>query len=101
MNGSFPTADGLLIVSGFEAFDEGSGVVDRTQFYEFFDASNQLSAKRVLPMRFALIDRAGFAELANAAGFTMVALYGDYDHGEYLEGSSPYMVWVLEKSMRL
>ena len=100
-NGSFPTADGLLIVSGFETFDEGSGVVDRTQFYEFFDASNQLSAKRVLPMRFALIDRAGFAGLANAAGFTMVALYGDYDRGEYLEGSSPYMVWVLEKSKRL
>jgi hypothetical protein len=81
--------------------DEGSGVVDRTQFYEFFDASNKLSAKRVLPMRFALIDRAGFAELADGAGFVVVTLYGDYDRGEYLEGSSPYMIWVLEKPRRI
>jgi len=98
LNGSFPTAEGRLIISGFETFNEGSGVVDRTQFYEFFDASNELSAKRVLPMRFALIDRAGFAELAEGAGFVVVTLYGDYDRGEYLEGSSPYMIWVLEKS---
>jgi ubiquinone/menaquinone biosynthesis C-methylase UbiE len=97
LNGSFPTADGgLLVVSGFETLDEDSGVVDRVQLYEFFDASNKLRAKRVLPMRFALIDRAGFAELADAAGFVPVALYGDYERGEYLEGS-PYMIWVLEK----
>lgn len=100
LNGSFPTSDGLLIISGFETLDEGSGVVNRIQLYEFFDTSNHLSAKRVLPMRFALIDRAGFTELADAAGFTPVALYGDYDRGEYLDDSSPYMIWVLEKSRR-
>jgi SAM-dependent methyltransferase len=100
LNGTFPTADGLLIISGFETLDVGSSVVSRIQLYEFFDASNDLSVKRVLPMRFALIDRAGFAELADAAGFTPVALYGDYDRGEYLESSSPYMIWVLEKSKR-
>jgi hypothetical protein len=51
-------------------------------------------------MRFALIDRGGFAELADAVGFMPVALYGDYDRGEYLEGTSPYMIWVLEKAKR-
>jgi SAM-dependent methyltransferase len=96
LNGSFPAGDDLLVVSGFETLDEDSGVVDRVQLYEFFDASNNLRAKRVLPMRFALIDRAGFAELADAAGFVPVALYGDYERGEYLEGS-PHMIWVLEK----
>jgi hypothetical protein len=78
--------------------DESSGVVDRLQFYEFFDASNELLAKRVLPMRFALIDRSGFAEAARGAGLVPVALYGDYDRGEYLEESSPFMVWILEKA---
>jgi SAM-dependent methyltransferase len=98
LNGSFPTADGgLLVVSGFETLDEGSGVVDRVQLYEFFDASSNLRAKRVLPMRFALIHRSGFAELVNAAGFVPVALYGTYNRGEYLEDSSPFMIWVLEK----
>jgi SAM-dependent methyltransferase len=97
LNGSFPTADGgLLVISGFETLDESSSVVDRLQFYEFFDASNELRAKRALPMRFALIDRSGFAELAIAAGFIPVALYGDYGRSEYLEESSPFMVWILE-----
>jgi SAM-dependent methyltransferase len=101
LNGSFPTANGgLLVVSGFETLDEGSGVVDRLQLYEFFDASKELCAKRVLPMRFALIDRSGFAELAEVAGFVPVALYGDYQRGEYVEDSSPFMVWVLEKAKR-
>ncbi len=101
LNGSFPLAEGgLLVVSGFETLDEGSGVVDRLQLYEFFDASNELCAKRALPMRFALIDRSGFAELADATGFVPVALYGDYGRGEYLEESSPFMVWILEKVTR-
>ena len=101
LNGSFPTADGgLLVVSGFETLDEGSSVVDRVQLYEFFDASSNLRAKRVLPMRFALIDRSGFAELVNATGFVPVALYGTYNRGEYLEDSSPFMIWVLEKVRR-
>jgi hypothetical protein len=68
------------------------------QLYEFFDASNNLRAKRVLPMRFALIDRSGFVELADTAGFVPVALYGSYDRGEYLEESSPFMIWILEKA---
>jgi SAM-dependent methyltransferase len=99
LNGSFPTAEGgLLVVSGFETLDESSGMVDRLQFYEFFDASNELRAKRALLMRFALIDRISFTELANAVGFVPVALYGDYGRSEYLEESSPFMVWILEKA---
>jgi hypothetical protein len=95
----FWTADGgLLVVSGFETLDENSSVVDRLQFYEFYDASNELLAKRALPMRFALIDRSGFAEAAQGAGLVRVALYGDYGRGEYLEESSPFMVWILEKA---
>jgi SAM-dependent methyltransferase len=101
LNGSFPTAEGgLLVVSGFETLDESSGVVDRLQYYEFFDASNELLTKRALPMRFALIDRSGFVELAEAVGFVPVALYGDYERSEYLEESSPFMVWILEKAKK-
>ena len=51
-------------------------------------------------MRFALITRSEFAELANAAGLVPVALYGDYRRGEYLEDSSPFMIWILEKVRR-
>jgi hypothetical protein len=44
--------------------------------------------------------RDGFAELLYAEGLVPVALYGDYDRGEYLEDTSSYMIWVLEKAMR-
>jgi len=98
-NSSSPTADGgRLVISGFETLDDSSGVVDRLQFYEFYDASNELLAKRVLPMRFALIDRRGFVELADSAGFVPVALYGDYGRKQYSEESSPFMVWIMEKA---
>ena len=101
INGSFPTAEGgLLVVSGFETLDEDSSVVGRIQLYEFFDASNNLRTKRVLPMRFSLITRSEFAEQANAAGLVPVALYGDYHRGEFLEDSSPFMIWILEKVRR-
>ena len=102
LNDSLPTEDGgLLVVSGFESLEEGSGVVDRIQLFEFFDASNNLRAKRVLPMRFALVGRPEFAALADAAGFVPVALYGNYNRNKYLEDSSPFMIWVLEKARRL
>ena len=73
-------------------------MVDRLQIYEFFDTSNELVGKRALPMRFALIDRSAFAEAAKGVGLVPVALYGDYGRGEYLEESSPFMVWILEKA---
>lgn len=98
LNGTFPTADGLFVVCGFETHDEHTGVVDRVQFYEFFNASGELRAKRALPMRFALIGRARFEELADAADFEVAALYGDYGHGDYREESSPYAIWVLKRA---
>lgn len=98
LNGAFPTADGLFVVCGFETHDERTGVVDRVQFYEFFNASGELRAKRVLPMRFALIGRARFEELADAADFEVEALYGDYYRGDYREQSSPYAIWVLKRA---
>lgn len=99
LNGTFPTGEGgLLMVSGFESLEESSGVVERVQLHEFFDASGALVAKRMLPMRFALLGRSEFAELADSAGFVPVALYGTYERDEYLEHSSPFMIWILEKA---
>ncbi len=95
LGGTFPVEDGTVVVSGFETLDGRTGIVDRTQFYESFDASGNLRAKRLLPMRFALISREQFAELVETTGFELEALHGDYDHSEYREETSPHMVWVL------
>ena len=97
LSGTFATEDGLFVVSGFETYDERTGIVDRVQSYESFDASGNLRAKRVLPMQFALISKTQFEGLAQATGFEAVALYGGYDRRDYQEGSSPYAIWILER----
>jgi SAM-dependent methyltransferase len=100
LGGTFAIEDSQVVLSGFETHDERTGVVDRVQFYEYFDASGELRDKRVLRMRFALIGRAQFEVLAQEAGFQVVALYGDYDRSDYREGSSPYAIWLLERRSR-
>jgi SAM-dependent methyltransferase len=97
-NGAFPTENGTVVVSGFETCNEHTGIVDRSQFYEFFDASGTLRAKRLLPMQFILIGREQFKELATATGFGVAALYGDYERDDYREGISPYMIWILQRT---
>lgn len=98
-NGAFPADGGTLVVSGFETRDERTGIIERMQFYEFFDASNNLRSKRLLRMKFALIGEERFEELARKTGFRPVAVYGDYEYGDYRAGSSPYMVWIVEKRL--
>lgn len=95
MDDVFPVGDGTVVVSGFETLDERTGVVDRMHLYDLFDATGVFRVRRLLPMRFALINRERFRELAAATGFEVAAIYGDYSRGEYREEDSPYTVWVL------
>jgi len=48
-------------------------------------------------MKFELIAKDDFAEMANAVGFRIIELYGNYDRSIFVEDSSPVMIWVLEK----
>lgn len=99
LNGTFPTEGGRLVISGYETLETGSGVVDRLQFYEFFDASGELRTKRLLPMRFALLGEEEVRNLATSAGFRPVALYGDYERSGFDPRSSPFAIWVLQKGV--
>jgi len=93
--GRFPTPDGTLVVSGFE--QGGDPVVTRLQYFESFDAGGHLRHKRLLPMEFAFVERDEFASMAEASGFRVVELYGDYDRTPFEPEHSPVMIWVLEK----
>jgi len=92
--GRFPTPDGTLVVSGFE--QGGDPVVTRLQYFELFDADGCLRHKRLLPMEFAFVERDDFASMAEASGFRVVELYGDYDRAPFDPEQSPVMIWVLE-----
>ena len=48
-------------------------------------------------IRFALLDRRRFEELAGLAGFRISDLRGDYRGSVYREGESPYMIWTLQR----
>lgn len=93
--GQFPLPAGTLVVSGCE--QGGQPVVTRLQFFEIFDPAGQLRDKRLLPMAFALIEKASFEAMAQDAGFQVIALYGRYDRAPFDPGQSAVMIWVLEK----
>ena len=94
--GRFPTRDGSLVVSGFEA--GGHPVVNRLQFFEFFDSDGSLRSKKLLPMEFEFIERDHFESMARDAGFHILDLFGNYDRSPFDAGRSPVMIWVLQKS---
>ncbi len=96
--GRFPPAgqQATLLVWGLATYDPATRVIAGAQFYEEYDADGMLRRKRLLDIRFALIEHEQFEAQATSAGLRVAALYGDYDYAPF-EESSPYMIFVLEK----
>jgi SAM-dependent methyltransferase len=78
--------------------DEDEQVVEAMQFYEEYDKHGVLTSKRLLELHFRLSHREEFEALAQEAGFTIKAFYGDYDYSPF-EEDSPFMIWILEKGI--
>lgn len=93
--GRFPFEGGTLVVSGFE--QGGRPVVSRLQFFELFGPDGRMAWKQVLPMEFEFIEREAFESMAVRAGFRVSQLYGDYQRAAFEPGTSPAMIWVLDK----
>ena len=74
-----------------------SAVVRAAQLYELYGADGRLEEKRWLDVQFRLVERAEFQSLAEATGFRVLALHGDYERAPVGEESSPVMIWVLER----
>lgn len=93
--GRFPSGDGSLVVSGFES--GGYPVVQRIQFFEFYGKDGALLSKKLLPMEFELIEKSRFESMSSKAGFSVRALFGNYDRSPFDSVASPVMIWVLQK----
>lgn len=105
--------DGRLRLFGKNALENGRGtllswvlqdynpadnrIVEVVEFFEEYDTKGVLRSKRFLELRFRLLRKEEFEELALSAGFTILALYGDYSYSEFCEDKSPFMIWVLGK----
>lgn len=80
----------ILLLWGLENYDPVNHTVNGLQFFEEYDANGLMRAKRLLEIRFRLLKRGEFEELAKSAGFKVVALYGDYSYSEFKEDTSPF-----------
>ena len=87
---------GTLLLWGLEQYDPCRRTVSGVQQYEVYDHAGVLRSKEFLDIQFVLHDRSGFEQLAQAAGFRTVAVFGDYARTEFQEESSLFMIWVLE-----
>jgi SAM-dependent methyltransferase len=92
-----PDRGGTLMLWSHQQHEPDSPIVRAVQLYEVYDADNRLEEKRWLDVRFRLTERDEFRAMAEAAGFRVTALYGDYDRSPFQPESSPYMIWVLER----
>jgi ubiquinone/menaquinone biosynthesis C-methylase UbiE len=93
--GQFAAPEGTLVVSGVE--QGGNPVVARLQFFELFGADGRMLWKRLLPMRFAFVEKETFERMAREVGFRIANLYGNYDRSPFDPASSPVMIWMLER----
>ncbi len=94
--GPFPCPQGTIVVSGFEA--GGRPVVCRTQFIEIYNEADILIQKQLQRIEFELIEEDQFRMMAEETGFSVKAVYGDYDANYFDRNESPFMIWELEKA---
>ncbi len=88
---------GTLLLSSCEKYDAATHMVNCVQFYEVFDRNGVVLWKRYFGTAFCLHSKTSFESLAEARGFRVMALYGDYDRAAFQPQTSPYMIWVLRK----
>jgi SAM-dependent methyltransferase len=94
----FPDPSGCreVLVRIASEFDADRGVVTGTQTFATL-ADGEVRDKISVPLEFCLPSRSWFFAAARAIGFTVEALFGDYDRSEYHVDSSPFMVWCLRE----
>ena len=87
-----------LLVWGMETLDQARRIVSSLQIFEEYDANKVMRRRTLLELQFCPLSRDEFEELARSAGFRAVGLCGDYSYSVFREDTSPFMVWVLDKS---
>lgn len=76
-----------LVVTYYNVFSQDKKMIQGTQFYEIYDENGRLAEKRCLDIQFSIISKEEITEAAHKAGFTLKAMYGDYEPRHYDEKS--------------
>lgn len=97
--GEFPLQEGrILNLSARMTFDPSTRIASGEQVYEHVSHDKVCLDRRTLSVNFYLFNRYEFDSLLGDCGFSVEALYGDYDYRPFEEVTSPFMIWKLKRS---
>jgi SAM-dependent methyltransferase len=97
--GKFPI-DGnkTLVITYYNLCSGDRKTVSGTQFYEIYE-NNRMTEKRCLDIHFSILTREEIYKTACEAGFTLKAMYGDYEPYHY-DDNSMYMNFLFIKKKK-
>ncbi|MGE5380966.1 MAG: class I SAM-dependent methyltransferase [Methylocystaceae bacterium] len=99
--GEFPLPDNRsLQLYAVEHYNTELKIVYGKQFFYWYDSQGNLEAERQLDIKFSLIGKAEFENMASSSGFTVLNLYGDYDRNQFDSTRSPFMIYYLGKAVQ-
>lgn len=94
-----PDEQGTVLLWGSQHYDPEQEIVTVLEFFEVYDPANIMQARHMVELTFRVLTRPQFESMAARAGFEVEALYGNYDRSSFDEQSSPFMIWVLRKTL--
>ena len=77
--------------------DSSTGIVEGTETILERSSKGESLGRDDLPLRYVLIEEAEFRRLVQRTGFSISALFGDYDRSPFAPNTSPSMIWTLQK----
>lgn len=87
----------LLMLHSEEHIVSDQSIIEGTQYFTIFSKEGKLLLERNLDIRFSLVPKETFEQMAKEAGFSVQSLYGNYDRSEFSHEESPYMIFCLRK----
>lgn len=94
-----PSGDGEVIFRMISDYDPRTQIIEGVEIFEIYSGEGDLREKREVNIRFCLPDADRFRYAAGKCGFAVEAVYGDYRRSEFVPNTSPYMIWLLRKSV--
>lgn len=93
-----PHGEGELLFWLLQQYDVASRQVTVLEFFEEYDADGIMQRRRMVDLRFTLLEQAAFEDLIAQAGFRVLDIYGDYQRSPFDPASSPFMIYVLGRA---
>ena len=91
-----PHGGGDVVLRVRESFDATTRIVSGIQAFVTV-GHEETESRREMGFQFSALERDSFEDLAEAAGFRVLAFYGDYSRSVFVPDESPFMIWVVSR----